>query len=62
MVSNKKLASQLQETLLLPVPPIAISVAETVPEDVPNYPGNSPAGCFFWQEAVIIWLESLRAW
>ena len=52
MVSNKELSSQLQETLMLQVPPIAISVAETVPEDVPNYSGNAPAGCFFWQEAV----------
>jgi len=45
------LAAQLQDALQLRTPPVAVCFSDHVPENVPEYQDNAPAGCFFWQEA-----------
>ncbi len=44
-------ASTLQESLNLALPPIAVCITNSVPEGVPTFQGQVPAGCLFWQEA-----------
>jgi uncharacterized protein (DUF169 family) len=51
MVDYTDVARVLSESLILSLPPIAISFAEQAPEGVPRYDGNAPAGCVFWEEA-----------
>jgi len=41
----------LSDALDLPVGPIAVCFADSVPEGAPAYRGSVPAGCRFWQEA-----------
>ncbi len=45
------IATTLQESLKPALPPIAICIADSVPEGVPAFEGQAPAGCLFWQEA-----------
>lgn len=51
MVDFTDVARALSENLALSLPPIAISFTEQLPEGVPQYDGNAPAGCVFWEEA-----------
>ena len=44
-------AEQLNASLDLSLPPIAVSFVDAVPDGVPQYDGAVPAGCVFWQEA-----------
>jgi uncharacterized protein (DUF169 family) len=43
-------ARSLTESLHLTQPPVAISLADDLPEGVATWSGHSPAGCRFWQE------------
>jgi uncharacterized protein (DUF169 family) len=49
--SNAELAGQLTRSLSLNQPPVAVSMADSVPAGVPSWSGHIPAGCRFWQEA-----------
>ena len=42
---------QLTESLELSLPPIAVTLSESVPDGVREFDGVVPAGCVFWQEA-----------
>ena len=44
-------AEQLNASLELSLPPIAVSLVDAVPDGVAQYDGSVPAGCVFWQEA-----------
>jgi uncharacterized protein (DUF169 family) len=44
-------AEQLNTSLELSLPPIAVSFVNAVPDGVQQYDGSVPAGCVFWQEA-----------
>ena len=44
-------AAQLEESLQLPLPPVAIAFADDLPEGISAYEEVAPAGCYFWQEA-----------
>ena len=44
-------AKQLSASLELPLPPIAVSFLDALPDGVPEFDGFVPAGCVFWQEA-----------
>ena len=44
-------AEQLNASLELSLPPIAVSLVDAVPDGVAQYDGSAPAGCVFWQEA-----------
>ena len=44
-------AAQLEESLQLSLPPIAIAFADDLPAGIPSYEEVAPAGCYFWQEA-----------
>ena len=44
-------ARTLQESLSLSLSPIAVCITSSVPEGVPTFQGQAPAGCLFWQEA-----------
>jgi uncharacterized protein (DUF169 family) len=54
-VMTSSLQAQLSETLTaslqLSHPPIAVSFADRIPDGVPAFQGQVPAGCRFWQEA-----------
>jgi uncharacterized protein (DUF169 family) len=41
----------LTEALGLGQPPVAISLIDQLPANVPQWSGSAPAGCRFWQEA-----------
>lgn len=45
------LAGEFTRLLQLKQPPVAISLANEIPEGITNYGGSAPAGCSFWQEA-----------
>lgn len=45
------ISATLQETLKLRQPPVAVCLADAVPDGVPLHAGRAPAGCVFWQEA-----------
>jgi uncharacterized protein (DUF169 family) len=47
----KEIAATLTTALKLTQPPVAISLADTPPADVPSFAGRVAAGCRFWQEA-----------
>lgn len=51
MNSLESVARTLIDALDLPVAPVAVCFADSVPEGVPAYRGSVPAGCRFWQEA-----------
>jgi uncharacterized protein (DUF169 family) len=51
MPSYPDIAASLTQSLTLTQPPVAISFADTVPEGVASWSGQTPAGCRFWQEA-----------
>ncbi|MDE0631603.1 MAG: DUF169 domain-containing protein [Caldilineaceae bacterium] len=44
-------AEQLNESLQLSLPPVAIAFADDLPAGIPSYEDVAPAGCYFWQEA-----------
>ena len=44
-------AEQLNASLDLTLPPIAVAFVDALPGGIPQYDGSVPAGCVFWQEA-----------
>ena len=44
-------AAELEESLQLSLPPVAIAFADELPEGIAPYEEVAPAGCYFWQEA-----------
>jgi uncharacterized protein (DUF169 family) len=44
-------AAQLEESLQLSLPPVALAFADELPAGVQPYGEVAPAGCYFWQEA-----------
>lgn len=44
-------ARSLTESLKLSQPPIAVCLSDALPAGVDLWPGHTPAGCRFWQEA-----------
>ena len=52
MTSYASAAESLTNALHLSWPPIAVCLADSVPDGIPHYTGSKlPAGCVFWQEA-----------
>lgn len=51
MSGYRHIATTLQASLRLSLPPIAISIRDAPPPGVPRFDGQVPAGCSFWQEA-----------
>jgi uncharacterized protein (DUF169 family) len=51
MNNHAKLAEDLVSSLDLALPPIAVSVSDVAPANIPGYDGVVPAGCVFWQQA-----------
>ena len=51
MSNNRTWAAQLEESLQLSLPPVALAFADEVPAGIQPYEEAAPAGCFFWQEA-----------
>ena len=52
MTDYASAAESLTKALHLSWPPIALCLADSVPDGVPHYTGpRLPAGCVFWQEA-----------
>jgi uncharacterized protein (DUF169 family) len=51
MPNNSEIAQTLTDALHLTQPPVAVCLAEQLPEGVEVWSGHSPAGCRFWQEA-----------
>ncbi len=51
MSNYKAQAAQLEESLSLSLPPVAIAFTDDVPEGISSYEEAAPAGCYFWQEA-----------
>jgi uncharacterized protein (DUF169 family) len=51
MPSYAGIAGALSQSLKLTQPPVAICLADSLPEGVTEWSGHSPAGCRFWQEA-----------
>jgi uncharacterized protein (DUF169 family) len=51
MPSYSEIAASLSQSLKLTQAPVAICLADSVPEGVAEWSGQSPAGCRFWQEA-----------
>ena len=52
MTSYASAAVSLTNALHLSWPPIAVCLADSVPDGIPHYTGSKlPAGCVFWQEA-----------
>jgi uncharacterized protein (DUF169 family) len=51
MSSYSEIAASLARSLKLTQPPVAICLADAIPEGVAPWSGPSPAGCRFWQEA-----------
>jgi uncharacterized protein (DUF169 family) len=50
MHSYTEIAHTLVEVLGLKQPPVAVCMADRLPEGVTSWSGPSPAGCRFWQE------------
>ena len=44
-------ATELEESLQLSLPPVAIVFADELPAGISPYEEVAPAGCYFWQEA-----------
>ena len=51
MSDHEREASQLQTSLNLSLPPIAVAFSDTVPEGVSAFDGVVAGGCSFWEEA-----------
>ena len=51
MTDYRQLEQELTNTLSLPRRPVAISVRDSVPEEVPKFEGTVPSGCTFWRLA-----------
>jgi uncharacterized protein (DUF169 family) len=51
MPSYSEIAASLSQSLKLTQSPVAICLSDSLPEGVPEWSGQSPAGCRFWQEA-----------
>src|SRR5215468_6615344 len=51
MSSFSEIAATLSSSLNLTQPPVAVSLADAVPDGIATWTGASPAGCRFWQEA-----------
>ena len=51
MPSYSEIADSLTQNLHLSQPPVAVCLLDTLPAGVAMWPGQSPAGCRFWQEA-----------
>jgi uncharacterized protein (DUF169 family) len=51
MNSHTEIANSLTQSLRLTQPPVAVCLADHVPEGVALWSGHAPAGCRFWQEA-----------
>ena len=51
MPSYSDISDSLTAHLHLAQPPVAVCLADTLPEGVALWSGHSPAGCRFWQEA-----------
>jgi Uncharacterised ArCR, COG2043 len=51
MSNNAKLAQDLISSLELALPPVAVSITDVAPPNIPCYDGVVPAGCVFWQQA-----------
>ncbi|HYK59661.1 MAG TPA: DUF169 domain-containing protein [Bryobacteraceae bacterium] len=49
--SLENIARTLIDALDLPIAPVALCFADSVPRGVPTHQGLVPAGCRFWQEA-----------
>ncbi len=51
MSHYKTQAAQLEESLQLSLPPVAIAFTDDLPTGISSYEEVAPAGCYFWQEA-----------
>ena len=51
MPAYSEIASSLTQSLHLMQPPVAVSLADRIPDGVESWSGPVPAGCRFWQEA-----------
>ena len=51
MPNTQTIAQSLQTSLELALPPIAITLTDTIPDGVVSYGDRTPAGCTFWQTA-----------
>lgn len=51
MSSYSEIANTLTQSLRLAQPPVAVALADRIPDGVESWTGHSPAGCRFWQEA-----------
>ena len=51
MATYTELAGQLNTSLKLSLPPIAVAFSDTAPAGVAAFDGTVPAGCSFWEEA-----------
>jgi uncharacterized protein (DUF169 family) len=47
----KRLSQILTEALALRLPPVAVTLSDVAPSNVPRYAGRVPAGCKFWEDA-----------
>lgn len=52
MTSLKSCADQLRNALDLPLPPVAVTFSDSVPDGIDEFDAIAPAGCSFWQLAV----------
>ena len=51
MTSNKELAKQLEDSLGLETPPVALRFVQEPPQDLPRFEGEVPSACSFWRRA-----------
>ena len=51
MSNYKTQAEQLEGSLRLSLPPVAIGFTDELPKGISSYEEVAPAGCYFWQEA-----------
>jgi uncharacterized protein (DUF169 family) len=51
MSNNAKLAQDLISSLEFALPPVAVSITDVAPPNIPCYDAVVPAGCVFWQQA-----------
>lgn len=51
MSNYKTQAEQLEGSLRLSLPPVAIGFTDELPTGISSYEEVAPAGCYFWQEA-----------
>jgi uncharacterized protein (DUF169 family) len=49
-VTFTELSNALQEALSLKLPPVAVSLAESAPQDIDVFHGSAAAGCVFWEK------------